>query len=561
MTARSFDLTTEPWIPVRTLDQQLRQLSLREVFAQAASIAGLAGELPTTDAALLRLLLAILGDTIATDDTLPERSVDRWQQLWDSGTLPLAAIDAYLEGHRARFDLLHPTQPFLQVADLHTTKGTVSSLLPLIADVPNGFQFFTTRSGPGTRSVGYAEAARWLVHCQAYDASGIKSGAVGDPTVKGGKGYPIGTSWAGQLGLVVLEGTSLRDSLLLNLPLEGRNGDDLLADGAPIWTDPPLTAARRQGAPERPSMLELLTWPSRRVRLVADGDEVTGVLICNGDPLPARDKFAEPMTAWRRSKNQEKLLKTSPVYLPAAHQPDRALWRGLSSLLPLLPGHAADMVDRLEPLSLRWLQALRLTAGGGLPDDYPLRTRAVGLVYGSNSSVVAELIDDTLLMHAVLLGERGADLRQAALNAVAAADETARAVGSLAGNLTLAAGGGRDTASGARDLGRSRYYLAVDVAFRSWLAAIVPGADPHDVSVTWQRGARVTAGAIAAELLVETGPAAWRGRVVNDLRGPQLYDAGLAARWFDTALAKALPLARIAPVPSDPSENLQEATA
>lgn len=73
----------------------------------------------------------------------------------------------------------------------------MTALSRLVPDVPAGHPFFTTRSGADLKSMTFAEAARWVVHCQAYDPSGIKSGAVGDAQVKGGRGYPIGTGWCG----------------------------------------------------------------------------------------------------------------------------------------------------------------------------------------------------------------------------------------------------------------------------------------------------------------------------------------------------------------------------
>ncbi|NYN06610.1 type I-E CRISPR-associated protein Cse1/CasA, partial [Salmonella enterica subsp. enterica serovar Typhimurium] len=68
----------------------------------------------------------------------------------------------------------------------------------------------------GRSKLSFAEAARWLVHTQAYDYSGIKPGVEGDPRVKGGKGYPIGTGWSGMTGGTVIRGTTLLETLLLN---------------------------------------------------------------------------------------------------------------------------------------------------------------------------------------------------------------------------------------------------------------------------------------------------------------------------------------------------------
>ncbi|MBB1260900.1 type I-E CRISPR-associated protein Cse1/CasA, partial [Streptomyces alkaliterrae] len=187
----SFDLTAQPWLPVLYTSGDEGVVSLAGVLAEAHGIRRLVGDVPTQEFALTRLLLAILYD--ALDDRL--ETIADWAELWRQDTLPVAEVAAYLRRHREGFDLLHPTRPFFQVADLRTAKDEVFALDRIVADVPNGDRFFTMRSG-GVDSLSFAEAARWLVHSHAYDPSGIKSGAVGDPRVKGGKGYPLGVGWA-----------------------------------------------------------------------------------------------------------------------------------------------------------------------------------------------------------------------------------------------------------------------------------------------------------------------------------------------------------------------------
>ena len=93
---------------------------------------------------------------------------------------------------------------------------------------------------PRRERLSFAEAARWVVHAHAYDTSGIKTGAVGDPRVKGGKVYPLGVAWAGTLGGVFVEGENLRETLLLNLV--AFDTDNLRIDpdeDRPAWRRPP----------------------------------------------------------------------------------------------------------------------------------------------------------------------------------------------------------------------------------------------------------------------------------------------------------------------------------
>ena len=174
---------------------------------------------------------------------------------------------AYLDQHRERFDLLHPVTPFFQVAGLRTAKDEIASLNRIVADVPNGEAFFTMRAC-GADRLQFGEAARWVVHAQAFDPSGIKSGAVGDPRVKGGKGYPLGVAWAGNLGGVLAEGTTLRETLLLNLIAADTTTLRAQEDDRPAWRREPCGPAEAKDLVFRPSGLrDLYTWQSRRLRL------------------------------------------------------------------------------------------------------------------------------------------------------------------------------------------------------------------------------------------------------------------------------------------------------
>ena len=55
-----FNLLEEPWIRVLRPDCRVEEVSLRQVLLQAQAYSDLAGELPTQDVAVLRLLLAVL---------------------------------------------------------------------------------------------------------------------------------------------------------------------------------------------------------------------------------------------------------------------------------------------------------------------------------------------------------------------------------------------------------------------------------------------------------------------------------------------------------------------
>lgn len=537
----SFNLLHEPWIMVRRDNGTLDEVSLTQAVREAPGIREVVGDIPTQALAIQRLILAVLYRGITWDHP---GDTERWRQIWNAGHLPTAEVEQYLSRHTDRFDLLHPATPFCQVADLRTSKGEFFGLERLIADIPVGEQYFTTRAGEGVSRIGFAEAARWAVHCQACDPSGIKSGAVGDERVKGGKGYPIGVAWAGQLGGLLIEGNTLFETLMLNLVLATEHAAHPQPDDKPPWEMPPLGASARSSKdsePQRPEHptgpIDALTWQSRRIRLQHDSSGVTGVLISNGDALRSHNQFHnEFWTTWRFSEPQSKKLG-GKQYLPRLHDPDRALWRGLNAIL-------ADITDEngatrtLAPAVSHWIT--RLVNEDIMPAESVLRPHAFGLNYINNDSVVGAAIDDTVLLHAVLLGELGASLRVCAADAVRAADAAATALAHLAGNLAQAAGGEPD---GPRSRARDLLYFDIDSHYRTWLSTLDADTDELEALTAWHIAVRRSATTAGAELVASAGQPAWVGREVNGRH----VDTALAEGWFAKALRDALSYAYPAP--------------
>ncbi|MFJ9590703.1 type I-E CRISPR-associated protein Cse1/CasA [Streptomyces acidicola] len=527
----SFDLTERPWIGVLDRDGTQQERSLREVFAQAGEFRWIVGDVPTQEFALVRLLLAIAHDALGGP-----RGADEWGAWWEDEDC-FAPVSAYLDAHRERFDLLHPVAPFFQTAGLRTARDEVFSLNRIVADVPNGEPFFTSRM-PSVQRLSFAEAARWVVHTHAYDTSGIKTGVVGDSRAKGGKVYPLGVGWAGNLGGVFAEGDTLRETLLLNLVAADAATLNMGPDDRPAWRREPC--GPEAGPQRRPAgVRDLYTWQTRRLRLHFDEASVHGVVLGYGDPLPARNLHErEPMTRWRRSKTQEKKLGEPLVYLPREHDPQRAVWRGLSSLLAERPTAAvqgAEAASELPAGVLEWIA--QLVTEGFLPRGTRFRARIVGAVYGTKQSKIDEIVDDRLSMAVVLMNRQDRRYAQQAISAVADADEAVSVLGDLAVDLARAAGSSTD---GPRSRAREQGWDALDAPYRSWLEDLGGVSGPEEHRGRWRAEVNRVIRHIGEQLIAGAGDTAWQGRTITTGKGEVWLNSASAERWFQHRLGKAL---------------------
>ncbi|MEU6241785.1 type I-E CRISPR-associated protein Cse1/CasA [Streptomyces sp. NPDC047024] len=528
-TTPSFDLTSRPWIGVLRTDGTQTELSLREIFRGAGELRCIVGEPATVEFALMRLLLAIAHDALDGP-----REMEDWEDLWADADC-FAPVAAYLDSFRDRFDLFHARTPFFQTAGLRTEKDEIFSLNRIVADVPTGDPFFTARM-PGVDRLSFAEAARWVVHAHAYDTSGIKTGMVGDKRVKAGKVYPLGTGWAGGLGGLFAEGDTLRETLLLNLIAGDTEESDLTPEDRPAWRRDPCGPGGADRSATGPR--DLYTWQSRRLRLHHDADGVHGVVLGYGDPLASRNTHRrEPMTAWRRSIAQEKKLRLTPVYLPLEHQPSRSAWRGLAALVAdraeAIQGQQA--AARLRPGVLEWIA--RLVTSGELPRNHLVRVRVVGAVYGTQQSVIDDIVDDRLAMPVVLLHRQDRTFAQQAIGAAEDADAAVKALGDLAGDLARAVGG---NSPGPSEAAKTDGFAALEEPYRRWLIDMADIDDPFAHRRTWQRDLRRQVERIGERLIEAAGDAAWQGRTVADKKGTLWLNAGLAETWFRASLGRRL---------------------
>lgn len=541
-----YNLLDEPWIPVRLLDGTITEVGLLELLQRSTDIADLACELPTQNIAIQRLVLAVAYRVATPLDA------EEWLEQLEEGA-PIEQMIEYLEKWRERFYLFGGQYPFMQVADLRTPKDTVSGLEKLIADVPNGEQFFTTRNGKALERISAAEAARWVVHTQAYDPSGIRSGAVGDPEVKGGKGYPIGPAWCGHLGLVWLKGKNFNETLLLNL-VPADAGD---LKGVPVTTEwdwctweasTPETSARGnysrldpKGTPRDLSIPKLLTWHSRRIKLIGDSSGVTSVVLAQGDKLaPQQMQRYEPQSLWRYSLPQSRNLKQD-VYMPSKFKVGRALWRDLPGTLPVCEMiQGADKQPKREFLQSAVLSFHAELKSSMLAEDYPtqMQIQAVGVTYGPKEATVDDIYADELTLSVAMMRTEREDLAAEVDRQVRLTEQVAVKVGMLGANLARAAGESGDGAGdGARDRAKEQFFSRIDDPFRAWLAQVDGCLSAREVGQIWASELRRYATELGAQLVTSASSSAIIGRDT----GWGFMNVSIAENFFRSALQKLVP--------------------
>lgn len=534
-----FDLRDEPWIPIERIDGSFDTVSIREALLEAHVIRRLSGEIPCEGIALLRLLLALVYCIYPVPEDMSEGAKRRiWKELWSHGSFDAGRIEDYLDDYPHEFDLFDGEHPFYQVPGLEYMgdKKEYDPICEFMLDVPKPEKYlFAMRSARHLDVLPFDLAARYLVISQAYDTAGIKSPVVGNTSAKSGKAYApkgaLGTGWCGALGGIYLEGENLFRTLLLNWTLFLANVSVTTSDDRAPWERETPSADTCQREPMGP--IDLLTWQSRRMRLVPseDGTSVCGVIVSYGDVLiPANKQRFEMMTGWRESKQQQKKLGTATVPLmPVAPDTARALWRGLPSLLSV-----AD--PQLRPGVIRWMGELQ---GVQSSDDWRLHVHIVcqGVSYGTQSSVVEDAVTDSVDLRATLLRKDS----EAVVKLLDVIDRTDRAVGALVHftqNVERAQGDKRryetfsdSAAQVTREDVREGAYDALDALYRSRISEF-PDEGMAEYCLAWCKETRAVLRRLANSYVSR--------RHVSCFSEHEDISVGKALVWFERDLAKAL---------------------
>ncbi|MEY8353837.1 type I-E CRISPR-associated protein Cse1/CasA [Lachnospiraceae bacterium 54-53] len=349
-----FNLLDEKWLVVLAGEKgETEEISLKELFANAHRYKRLAGETPTQDFAVLRLLLAVLHtvftrftatsefyEWVAVDadsfqvkeeideDDMPEYKRDlytTWKTLWKKGEFP-DIVNEYLEKYRHRFYLLDEKYPFFQFPEIgepdypySATDNSINKLNGKILEGdPRKPRLFMSQYQTG---LDYSAAARWLLYTNGYAPS--KSGNPG----KKKKRESTGVAYLGKLGGIYASGKNLFETLLLNLNLRENT-----CVQKPIWEVEPKINHFRM-IPD--NLAQLFTYPSRQLLLKANEENQIieyrlDLAVSNFEYEP--NLKIEPFTFWRYdTKLEVGKWKVKAGYVPKRHDPDKYFWQEMQT--------------------------------------------------------------------------------------------------------------------------------------------------------------------------------------------------------------------------------------
>ncbi|MCJ1995820.1 type I-E CRISPR-associated protein Cse1/CasA [Lactococcus piscium] len=360
-----FNLLDEPWLVVMTDDKgTIKEVSLKELFEHAHEYKCLAGETPTQDFAILRLLLAVLHTVFSRFDAdgnqydyvdLDEKYkqiqpinqdddgraykkalLKTWQQLWQRKEFP-DIIGDYLDKWHDRFYLFGGVFPFYQVSKetLGLPSNQINKAKPnqvsgktinrVLSESENKVILFSPQHNAIKNKLKQSEIARWFVLYQGVTGTGDKvKFANQDEEQKLNKG------WLYDLGGVYPSGDNLFATILLNLALVHPE-PEFIQMQTPIWEEEnnKIQLDKFRKLNQVNNLAFLYTNWSRAITMpdeYNENDEFS-ISVIKLPEILHQNNFLELMTEWRFNKVGD----NKDTFTPKKHSLTEQFWRSFGA--------------------------------------------------------------------------------------------------------------------------------------------------------------------------------------------------------------------------------------
>lgn len=311
-----YNLIEEPWIPVRDLAGNRKELGIRDVLLTAENLSVIEDPSPLVTAALHRFLLAVLYRTLEGPC-----DIDEAKKLFKEG-LPKDKIKTYLEKWKNRFWLFHDKYPFGQTPDFEPKAWRSWTVLAAEHNADNAKVLFDHLDVSESGVIQLKQTAKWLLACHTFALGG------GNSDFQYVKDAP-----SASFVMAIPIGKNLLDTLLYCLVPQNQK---VMTNDIPMWEREPEKIDQLKKVIDRAESgyADLYTWRSRSVRLKdKNSDGISEVAFASG--IGYIDSVAvDPMLAYKiiEVKDKEKEAKVKKKI--AVRFNDRGIWREFDSLLP-----------------------------------------------------------------------------------------------------------------------------------------------------------------------------------------------------------------------------------
>ncbi len=323
----SYNLLTEPWIPILRTDGTNDEIGLLEAFSRASSIHSVVGS-PLESATILRLLLAI------AHATKSPATFDEWSKLWEDRTSFLQTCVSYLSEHEC-WDLFDSQRPFLQDGRLKD-KAKFEPVEPTFLNRGKlGTDPFVSHSSATELALTPAQAARALLVTHAFAVGGTGTPNPLLPKRSGQQDKYSSASLIAQKVVAFADIKALDKFLILNLVVGKQCG-------TPGWLR--AGGAMRNEAVLNDGVADLYSRPAVSALLSPETNgTVRSACVTIGSTFTETDSQDDPLIPHMKAKEK---------FVPFKIDRYRALWRSADTFLAE-KDHPLPIVDQLRRLARR----------------------------------------------------------------------------------------------------------------------------------------------------------------------------------------------------------------
>lgn len=326
----SFNILTQPWIPVSEGNGTTKEVGLLEVLEQAHTFCGIQDSSPMVEYSVYRFLIVFLMDMLRLED---EEAVD---ELLEEGRFDPGIVHDYVnqcQEEGVRFDLFDPEHPFLQTRYRQDWDREPKSVSTLDYSIPNGNNHIHFEHKREKVVYTPGKALRMMLTAQIFCTAGAQ-------------GYPSNVNGAPPW-FTLIRGKNLFQTLVFGMI--GTDRINLPLDHPPVlWRNFEEVVSKEKIA--KTSWLFGMLFPARRIRLIPDesGESVSSVYFSQGMNYEVTDTWTDPHVTYRYNKKGRFNWKPSS---------DETIWRNLTDIIDTNGKHATQIVEQYKELdhSDQWL--------------------------------------------------------------------------------------------------------------------------------------------------------------------------------------------------------------